>query len=107
MQCDITCGGSLKDSVYKNSPHAEDVLKEIIRQAASAVPEHELQAVSNNLFTRCQACLRAEGHFQRLLQYRGSYSVNTDSLSRVCFKWYSLDLYICVRGTRTKFWQKT
>jgi hypothetical protein len=68
----------LKGIVYKNSPHAEDVLKEIIRWAVSAVSEHEHQTVFNNLFTKCQRCLRAEGCFQHLLLIQRKL-YNTDS----------------------------
>ena len=38
-----------------------------IRHALSAVSRKDLQRGCNNLFTRCQACLRYECHFQHLL----------------------------------------
>ena len=53
MPWHFTSRGSLKDSVYENTPQADHVLKEIIRCAISAVFEHKLQRVFNNLLTRC------------------------------------------------------
>lgn len=53
MPWHFTSRGSLKDSVYTNTPQADYVLKEIVRCAISAVFEHKRHRVFNNLFTRC------------------------------------------------------
>jgi hypothetical protein len=44
----------------KNNPHTRGELKESIRHAVLMISEHELQRVFNNLFTKCQACMRIE-----------------------------------------------
>lgn len=63
--CDFYLWGMLKDRVYVNNPRTLDALKENIRGEINAITREELQRVSNNFFSRCQACIRAEGqHFE-------------------------------------------
>lgn len=68
----IICGKSGRQHIGEHSTHASThaqyKLKEIIRLPVSAICKQELQTEFNNLFTRRQACLKAEGgHFQHLL----------------------------------------
>jgi hypothetical protein len=60
--------GNLKDKVYSNNPHTLVELKQSIRETISSIEGSELKLVSNNIFKRLEACLRAEGrHFEHLL----------------------------------------
>jgi hypothetical protein len=60
--------GNLKGKVYKNNPRSTEALRNEITRVIGSVTVDELQKVSQNLFRRCVACLRAEGgHFQQLL----------------------------------------
>jgi hypothetical protein len=64
--CDLW--GNLKDKVYSNNPHTLVVLKQSIRETISSIEVSKLKLVSNNIFKRLEACLRAEGrHFEHLL----------------------------------------
>ena len=66
--CDFFLWGSLKGQVYQNKPRTLEELKTNISNAISAIPEQQLQRVSENMFTRVQRCLDAGGgHFQHLL----------------------------------------
>jgi hypothetical protein len=57
----------LKDKVYSNNPTTEE-LKENIHREISNIPEEDRQKVNQNLFRRCEECLRVEGqYFQHLL----------------------------------------
>jgi hypothetical protein len=60
--------GCLKDKVYKSNPQTEEQLKENIRREIANIPAERLQRVNQNLFRRCEECVRVEvGHFQHLL----------------------------------------
>jgi hypothetical protein len=60
--------GNLKDKVCSNNPHTLDGRKQSIRETISSIEVSELELVSNNMFKRLEACLRAEGrHFEHLL----------------------------------------
>jgi hypothetical protein len=66
--CDFYLWGDLKDKVYSNNPHTLVDLKQSIRETISSIEVSELKLVSNNLFKRLEACIRAEGrHFEHLL----------------------------------------
>jgi inhibitor of nuclear factor kappa-B kinase subunit alpha len=66
--CDFYLWRNLKDKVYSNNPHTLVELKQSIRETISFVEVSELKLVSNNIFKRLEACLRAEGrHFDHLL----------------------------------------
>jgi hypothetical protein len=65
--CDLFSWGCLKDKVYNSNTRTEE-LKENIRRAIANSPAEQLQRVNQNLFRRCEECLRVEGqHFQHLL----------------------------------------
>jgi hypothetical protein len=54
--------------VYSNNPSTVDELKQIIHEAVTSIKISELKVVSQNLFKRHIACLRAEGrHFEHIL----------------------------------------
>jgi hypothetical protein len=64
--CDFYLWGNLKEKVY--NPHSIAALQNEITCVIASITVDELQKVSQNLFRRCEACLRAEeGHFQQLL----------------------------------------
>jgi hypothetical protein len=66
--CDFFFWGYFKDKVCSNNPRTEEELKENIRREISNIPAVHLQKVTQNLFRRCEECLRVEGqHFQHLL----------------------------------------
>jgi hypothetical protein len=66
--CDFYLWGNLKDKVYSNNPRTLVELKQSIRETISSIEVSELKLVSNNIFTRLEACLRAEGrHSEHLL----------------------------------------
>jgi hypothetical protein len=66
--CDFYLWGNLKDKVYSNNPHTLIELKQSIRETISSIEVSELKLVSNNIFSRHEACLRAEArHFEHLL----------------------------------------
>jgi hypothetical protein len=51
--------------MYVNNPHSLEQLKENIRHEISAIPVQQLQRVSTNIFSRCEARLEAESiHFE-------------------------------------------
>jgi hypothetical protein len=55
--------GCLKNKVYSSNPRKEE-LKENIHREISNIPAEHLQKVKQNLFRRCEECLRIEGqHF--------------------------------------------
>jgi hypothetical protein len=55
--------------MYKNNPCTAEGLKNEITRVVASVTEAQLQKVSQNLFTCCEACMRAEeGHFQQFLR---------------------------------------
>jgi hypothetical protein len=55
----------LKDKVYVNNPHTAEELKENIRRVVSSISQEELLRVFQNVLTRCEACLQAQGiHFE-------------------------------------------
>jgi hypothetical protein len=57
----------LRDKVYRSNPRTEE-LKENIRREIANIPAEQLQRVNQNLFRRCEECLRVEGqHFQNFL----------------------------------------
>jgi hypothetical protein len=65
--CNFFLWGSLKDKVYSSNPRTEE-LKENNRMEISNIAAEHLQKVNQNLFRRCEECLRVEGqHFQHLL----------------------------------------
>jgi hypothetical protein len=54
--------------VNSNNPRTLVERKQSIRETISSVEVSELKLVSNNIFKRLEACLRAEGrHFEHLL----------------------------------------
>jgi inhibitor of nuclear factor kappa-B kinase subunit alpha len=65
--CDFYLWGNLKDKVYSNNPHTLVELKQSIRDTISSIEVSELKLVSNNIFKRLEACLRAEGRHLELL----------------------------------------
>jgi inhibitor of nuclear factor kappa-B kinase subunit alpha len=66
--CDFYLWGNPKDKVYSNNPLTLVELKQSIRETISSIEVSELKQVSNNIFKRLEACLRAEGrHFEHLL----------------------------------------
>jgi inhibitor of nuclear factor kappa-B kinase subunit alpha len=66
--CDFYLWGNLKDKAYSNNPHTLVELKQSIRETISSIEVSEPKLVSNNIFKRLEACLRAEGrHFEHLL----------------------------------------
>jgi hypothetical protein len=66
--CDFYLWGNLKDKVYSNNPHTFAELQQSIRETISSIEVSELKLVSNNMFKRLEACLRAEGrYFEHLL----------------------------------------
>jgi hypothetical protein len=55
--------GCSNDRVYNSNPRTEE-LKENIRSQIANIPAKQLQKVNENLFRRCEECLRVEGqHF--------------------------------------------
>jgi hypothetical protein len=66
--CDFYLLGNLKDKVYSNNLHTLDELKQSNRETVTCIEASELKLVSNSIFKRLEACLRAEGrHFDHLL----------------------------------------
>jgi hypothetical protein len=66
--CDFYLWGNLKGKVYKNNPRSIEALQNEITRVVASVTVDELHKVSQNLFRRREARLRAEaGHFQQLL----------------------------------------
>jgi hypothetical protein len=66
--CDFYLWGTLKEKVYVNNPHSLEELQENIRHEISTIPVQQIGRVSRNIFSRCEACLEAEGrHFETLL----------------------------------------
>jgi hypothetical protein len=66
--CDFFFWGCLKDKVYNSNTRTEKELKENILREIANIHAKQLQRVNQNLFRRCEECLRAEGqHFQHLL----------------------------------------
>jgi hypothetical protein len=66
--CDFYLQGNPKDEVYSNNPHTLVERKQSIRETISSIEVSELKLVSNSIFKRLEACLRAEGrHFEHLL----------------------------------------
>jgi hypothetical protein len=60
--------GCLKDNVYNSNPRTKEELKENIRKELANIPAEPLKRVNQNIFHRCNGCLRVEGHhFQHLL----------------------------------------
>jgi hypothetical protein len=51
--------GCLKDNVYNSNPRTEE-LKENIRRKTANISAEELQKVDQNLFPRCEKCLRVD-----------------------------------------------
>jgi hypothetical protein len=58
--CDFYLWGNVKYKVYSNNPHTLVELKQSIRETVSSIEVSELKLVSNNVFKRLEACLRAE-----------------------------------------------
>jgi hypothetical protein len=59
--------GNLKSKVYSSNPHSSDELENSICETIRSV-DIKLKRMSNNLFKRCEICLRAEGrHSEHLL----------------------------------------
>jgi hypothetical protein len=57
----------LKDRIYNTNPQTEKLEENILREIAN-IPAEQPQRVSQNLFRRCEECLRVEGqHYQHLL----------------------------------------
>jgi hypothetical protein len=66
--CDILFWSCLKDKVYYSNPRTEWIDKTKIRTEIANIPAEHLQRVNQNLFRRCEECLRVEGqHFPQLL----------------------------------------
>jgi hypothetical protein len=57
--CDFYLWGNLKDKMYSNNPHTLIELKQSIRETISSIEVSELKLVSNNIFKRREAYLRA------------------------------------------------
>jgi hypothetical protein len=54
--------------VYSNNSHTLVELTQSIRETILSIEVSELKLLSNNLFKKLEACLRAEGrHFEHLL----------------------------------------
>jgi hypothetical protein len=49
--------------VYSNNPHTLVEFKQSIRETVLSIEVSELKLVSNNIFKRLEACLRAEGRY--------------------------------------------
>jgi hypothetical protein len=59
---------NLKRKVYKNNPHSIEAVQNEITCVIGSITVDQLQKVSHNLFTRCEACMQTEGgHCQHLL----------------------------------------
>jgi hypothetical protein len=58
--CDFYLLGNLKEKVYKNNARSIEALQNEITRIIGSITMDELQKVSQNLFTRCEACLQAE-----------------------------------------------
>jgi inhibitor of nuclear factor kappa-B kinase subunit alpha len=66
--CDFYLWENLKDNVYSNNPHTFVEIKQSIRETISSIEVSELKLVSNNIFKRHEACLRADGrHYDHVL----------------------------------------
>jgi hypothetical protein len=66
--CDYFLWGTLKNRVYRNSPHTTDELKDNIRTEIQNISEDALLHVNVNFMKRCQECLQANGHhFEQFL----------------------------------------
>jgi DNA polymerase II large subunit len=58
----------LKDKVYVNNPHTAEELRENIQRVISCISQEELRRVFQNVLTRYEACVQAQGsHFEHLL----------------------------------------
>jgi hypothetical protein len=65
---DFFLWGCLKDKVYNSNRRTKKELKENIRREIANIPAEQLQRVRQNLFRRCEECLRVQGqHFQHFL----------------------------------------
>jgi hypothetical protein len=65
--CDFFFWGCLKDKMYSSNPQTEELKENICREIAN-IPSEQLQGVNQNVFRRCEECLRVEEqHFQYLL----------------------------------------
>jgi hypothetical protein len=58
--CDFYLWGNLKDKVYSNNHHTLDELKQSIRETSTSIEASEVKLVSNNIFKRLEAFLRAD-----------------------------------------------
>jgi hypothetical protein len=66
--CDFYLWETKKGKVYKNNPRSTEDMQNEITCVIGSITVAEIQKVSQNLFRRCEACLRAKGgHFQQLL----------------------------------------
>jgi hypothetical protein len=80
--------GNLKGKVYKNNPRSIEALQNEITRVIGSITVDELQKVSQNLFMRCESCLRAEGgHFQHVIKH-----------SKFVLSFYSILINVCKRG---------
>jgi hypothetical protein len=60
--------GKLENKVHKRNPDTSHEVEEDIPEEISRISPVELQRVNQNVFLRCNACLRAQGkHFQHVL----------------------------------------
>ena len=63
-----TCGGFLKDYVYRNNPQTIPELKEAITQNINVIPKEGCIRVINNFARRIQVCLQPNGgHLDHIL----------------------------------------
>jgi hypothetical protein len=59
--------GCLKDKIYNSKSRMEAELKENIRREIANILAEYLQRANQNVFRRCEECLRVEGeHFRSL-----------------------------------------
>jgi hypothetical protein len=56
--CDLYLWGYLKGKVYKNKPRSIEALQNEITRIIGSITMDELQKVSQNLFMRCEACVK-------------------------------------------------
>ncbi len=69
--CDFFLWGYLKDQVYAENLLSEEELRRSSEEKIAAIPRDLLQRANQNVFRRCQECIRVEGHhFQHLFKVR-------------------------------------
>jgi hypothetical protein len=54
--------GKLKQNMYRSNLRTPEALKNEMRSVIHDITEGELQWVSQNFLSQCQACFNADGH---------------------------------------------